>query len=223
MQVQVWGSHMKKLVIVTAIAALGFGTAANAADLGIVHTAAPAAYIAPAAFNWTGFYIGLNGGAGAAQSSVLGIDLFDANGGFGGLQAGYNHDLGGVVFGVEADVQLSGIKNDDALPGVIPPVTGQIDSFGTVRARVGLPVDRFMPYITGGLAWANARLENPLVKETDTYMGWTIGGGVEVAVTDNITIKGEYLYIDYGGAKFSGPFDFDLTSHVARVGLNYKF
>lgn len=157
------------------------------------------------------------------QSGRAATDFFDANGGFGGLQAGYNHDLGGVVLGVEADVQLSGIKNDDIFPGLVPPVTGQIDSFGTVRARVGLPIDRFMPYITGGLAWANARMEDPGLKETDTYTGWTIGGGVEVAVTDNITIKGEYLYIDYGGAKFATPIDFDLTSHVARVGLNYKF
>ncbi|KKC40885.1 hypothetical protein WH87_01570 [Devosia epidermidihirudinis] len=208
---------MNKTALVVALAAFGFSGAASAADLGVVNTNAPAAYLAPAAFDWTGFYAGVNGGYGQADVFFAGNKMFDGEGAFGGVQVGYNHDFGGFVFGVEADAQLSGIKNE-RFGG-----TYALDNFGTVRARAGFAVDRFLPYVTGGLSWANVTASNAALSVQDTYVGWAAGAGVEVAVTDNISVKGEYLYLDLGGAKFAGNIAADLSAHIARVGLNYKF
>lgn len=205
---------MKNIAILGAVVALGFGGAAHAADLGVVQ--APATYSSASQFDWTGFYAGINGGYGWADVSVAGFKLMDGEGTFGGLQVGYNHDFGDFVFGVEADAQLSGIKDNGGFAYTL-------DNFGTVRARAGWSVDRFLPYVTGGLSWGNATAVGA-PQEHETYIGWAAGAGLEVAVTEQLSVKGEYLYLDFGGAGFgAGGLDLDLKAHVVRAGLNYKF
>jgi outer membrane immunogenic protein len=59
-------------------------------------------------------------------------------------------------------------------------------------------------------------------------VGWTIGGGVEFAATDNITLKAEYLYADFGKASFAGPAglaaaDVTTKASIVRTGVNFKF
>ncbi|QMW61517.1 outer membrane protein [Devosia sp. MC521] len=171
----------------------------------------------------TGLYAGANVGLGSGDVYWIGSHQFNFKGAFAGVQAGYNHDLGGLVIGAEADIQLSGIINKDTSPGRTPAVTSRIENFGSARARVGVAIDRVMPFVSGGFAWANVSLEDVTRKETEFYTGWTVGGGVEVALTDNITAKGEYFYAKFGSKQFGTGYDFDLESHVARVGLNYKF
>lgn len=179
----------------------------------------------------------------------------DPDGWFGGFQAGYNYQFyNNVVLGVEADVQFADMKDtytfgytvtddtdiagDDADFGVFGQYTTKIDAFGTIRARLGYAMDRFLPYITGGLAWANVKVSGEtVVADTneidawsgsfkDTYWGWAIGGGVEYAFTDNWTMKAEYIYSDLGSTSFSGLFDsndLDFSIQTLKVGVNYKF
>lgn len=217
---------MNKIALVAVIAALGFNTSAMAADLGVINVAQPAAFDAPAAYDWTGFYAGLNAGYGWAAVQVGGLTFNDGKGILGGAQVGFNYDFSGFVLGAEADFQLSDINYEQT---VALGVTGRtaIDNFGTLRARAGVSVDRFLPYITGGLAWANASISasggGASVNVKDSYVGWTIGAGLEYAVTDNISVKGEYLYTDFGAADFGTGINLNLTSHVARVGVNYQF
>jgi outer membrane immunogenic protein len=114
----------------------------------------------------------------------------------------------------------------------------KITALGTVRGRAGYAVDRFLPYITGGFAWANA--ESGLGFETnmpnsqvftrtgsDVFTGWTVGAGLEYAVTNNITAKAEYLYADLGSKDLEivgFPLKADLSSlQTVKFGLNYKF
>lgn len=176
-------------------------------------------------FEWSGFYAGANVGYGWAQIESGGFMFDELEGVFGGIQIGYNYDFGGFVLGAEADVQLSNISYEEDILGA----TGRlaIDTFGTIRARGGIVVDRFLPYVTGGLAWANASgsltAGGATLEVDDSYVGWTAGLGAEYAVTHNVTIKAEYLFIDFGDADFDTGVDVGLTTHVVRTGVNFLF
>ena len=97
---------------------------------------------------------------------------------------------------------------------------------GTARLRAGYAIDRLLIYGTGGLAWANYKLydNNGAVEVTKntTRAGWTLGAGAEYAIAQNISVKGEYLYADYGRVNV-GDSRQSLTDHLVRVGVNYKF
>jgi outer membrane immunogenic protein len=138
-----------------------------------------------------------------------------------------------------------------AIPLAAAPVTGGIshhlDWFGTLRLRAGYTVTpRILAYVTGGLAYGHFDTDGVLtgfnafgVATSTTFSGstwqagWTIGGGIEAHVTGNWTAKVEYLYMDFGSISHSAVvlnappnrvvFDTDITDHVLRVGLNYKF
>lgn len=216
---------MKKLVI-TSFATVLLAGSAFAADLGYINQPAPVAYTSHvSAMDWTGFYAGVNAGYGWASAESLGVTADDGRGLFGGAQIGYNHDFGGFVLGLEADLQLSDIHYEETVSGV----TGRtaIDNFGTVRARAGIAVDRFLPYVTGGFAWGNAAISlssgGTTLSLDDTYKGWTVGAGAEYAVLDNVSIKGEYLYTDFGAADFGSGVDINLKSHAVRAGVNFHF
>ena len=224
-------------------------------------------------FNWTGFYVGANAGVAVGEAdTVTGIDStifgtpvnrpvygaamspsFNPHGFSGGLQAGYNAQIGHVVLGGEVDFGAMRL-DDSAAVSVAPPASVTLTSLTsvktdwlfTVRTRVGFAADRLLVYSTGGLAMTNFKyaqfnIFDPACggtgcNETGTSSswkaGWTIGGGFELALTSNVTVKGEYLYADFGSVRTTGfdaainqPFNHhaDLTAHVARFGVNYKF
>lgn len=219
---------MNKFAFAAAFAALSV-TTVSAADLSTPFKPAAAVYSPASAFNWSGFYAGANVGYGWADMTAGGPTQ-RLQGLLGGVQVGYNHDLGGVVLGLEGDLQLSGVKHTAALGA--SSGTFSIDQFGTLRGRVGLAADRFLPYVTGGLAVANNHIAISGVgvnyDESKVSVGWTIGGGVEFAATDNITLKAEYLYADFGKANFAGPAglaaaDVTTKASIVRTGVNFKF
>ncbi len=205
---------------------------AAAADLPIVQ---PYAAAAPVVHNWTGFYLGANVGYGWGDADLTfgGVGSSgDYDGFIGGLQAGYNHQFaGGIVVGLEADIQLSGVDYSRDFGGVV--IGSELNYFGTARARLGYAFDRFLPYITGGVAFGQNEADFSFlgitVSDDNTHFGWTIGAGLEVAVTQNVSIKGEYLYVDFedktyfGNGILGGSFNAGADLHIARVGVNYKF
>ncbi|OAF06993.1 hypothetical protein AYJ54_18200 [Bradyrhizobium centrolobii] len=179
---------MKNLFSTTiAFAFLTVGSA-GAADL----SAAPvykAPVVAPAAFSWTGWYVGVNAGwawndstdtitaaNAAAQGFVTFSDIatslpLSSNGFIGGGQAGYNWQVTPMwVLGFESDIQWADIKKTVSLPGPNDPsriMTGseKLDWFGTVRGRVGVaPWDRSLLYVTGGLAYGQVNLSTALTR-----------------------------------------------------------
>lgn len=196
-----------------------FSSAAYAADT-VAHEADDLSV------NWTGGYVGVHAGYG--WGTVLDVNNpnateQDIDGGFGGIQAGYNHQFSNnVVLGVEADVSLGNVSG--AFDGrTISVYNGyytedEITALGTLRARLGYSAGRFLPFVTGGLAWANvdhmlgcdrARVVGaPLpptgcatkfeTSKSDIAVGWTVGAGAEYALTDKWSLKGEYLYTDLG-------------------------
>ena len=220
-------------VLLSTISLLALSVAsASAADIPRPGTM----YKAPVAvqmYNWTGGYIGLNAGYGWGRSDwgFFGADA-DPSGALVGLTLGYNWQGMGSpwVFGLEGDINWSDIKG--GFTSVACPFGCQIKTewFGTARGRVGYAMDRFMPYVTGGVAFGDvsARI-NGISTTSDINVGWTVGAGLEGALAPNWTAKIEYLYMDLGDTNCNVlacgriASNIDFTSHIVRAGLNYQF
>ena len=262
---------MKKLTAhVTAISLLCAGSAI-AADIRMPMKAAPAP--APIAYNWTGLYVGghagygwmdsadrvsdVTGSAFVASGSIASSIPLDPGGFIGGGQIGYNWQVTPMwVIGLEADISWTDFDETASRPGPADPsrvltAHQKLDSFGTVRGRLGLtPANGWLAYVTGGLAYGRGSLSTALTRTTgagcagganncqqgsvsDTLTGWTVGGGLEWAVANNWTMKAEYLYFDLGSVShlMTDPFfpattfsaSADFKGSIARVGLNYRF
>ncbi|MBD0413929.1 outer membrane protein [Oryzicola mucosus] len=242
---------MKKFLIASSFL-VAFAGQAMAADA-VVYEPSPAPEVVPAGFVWTGGYVGINGGYGGGNAdhpfwadngseTLTGSLDFTSSGFLGGAQLGYNYQMDRFVVGVEADIQAANVKGEGSLSLNSPALSGNLEVgtelkwFGTIRGRLGYAAtDRFLVYGTGGAAYGETKsyalLNGDGVSEKSKKWGWTVGGGAEYAVTDNITFKTEYLYTDLGSDNlFSGSvfgadasIDRDFTFHTVRAGINYKF
>ena len=219
-------------VLLTTISLLAFtATVAVAADLPRQMPAKAPAMV-PVGYNWTGFYLGINGGYGWGRSNW---DAFatttDVSGWMAGLTAGYNWQAMGSpwVFGLEGDIDWSNIKGSTTVNCAVGCETKNT-WLSTVRGRVGYAWDRFLPYFTGGLAVGGVEANRAgFTGDSETRAGWTIGGGVEFALAPQWSAKVEYLYVDLGSfdcgtrcGAFS-PDNVSFTSSLVRGGINYKF
>jgi outer membrane immunogenic protein len=201
-----------------AIAALlGIAGTASAADMSRPMPVKAPAYVAPY-YNWTGFYAGINGGGGWGSTGNI-----NTSGGLFGGQLGYNWQSGQAVFGIETDLQWSGIDGSGVVGAV--PVSGGSDWFGTVRGRLGYAWDRTLLYATGGLAYGNVNVTSPFQSVDTTKTGWALGGGVEFALAGPWTAKVEYLHVDLGSQTILTPAanSFSVNADIVRAGLNYRF
>jgi outer membrane immunogenic protein len=238
-----------RIHLLTACAALGLASlqAASAADLPgrmmppPMPSPIPAPYYMPF-FSWAGPYIGANLGYGWGKSdgriTINGIGSGpisgESNGFLGGLQAGYNAQLGSFVVGLETDFQLSMIKGDvTGSPGTAR-LTGESKEpwFGTFRGRFGYASERWLMYLTGGALYGEAQRSgtvsgNGSFDTSASYWTWTFGGGAETSVGDRWTVKLEYLYVgtpsDVPSPPHTSATSGDVTSHIMRTGLNYRF
>lgn len=237
-----------------AIAALVMLAAGSASAADLPMEAPPV--VAVPGFSWTGAYVG--GAIGYAFSDLkarnrnaLGGDLFsvteDVDSVTGSAFVGYNHQFDSIVVGAEADISIGdfGGKTRGACPAAgaftFSCKANADDLFGTIRGRVGFAFDRFLVFGTGGLAIGSEvdfRRTSPFgapfdftKKESGTRYGYTLGAGVDHAVTDNIIVRGEYQYVDFGTEKLnlsntiggtqSVRIEQDL--HLLRAGVAYKF
>jgi outer membrane immunogenic protein len=229
---------MKRFLLVGAVTLVALGQAlsqALAADLPEPNAPrAPARYIPPPPpplYSWGGIYIGINGGYGFGNSewSNASNDTgnFNLNGGVVGGTIGANYQMGQFVMGVEADGDWSDISGSTTTDCGGPCQTSN-DWLGTVRGRLGVAWDRVLFYGTAGGAGGNVKASVTGTGSTEkTEFGWTAGGGLEVGITDNLTAKVEYLFVDLsnGSCDFCGPpagnVKFDTS--LIRAGLNFKF
>jgi outer membrane immunogenic protein len=225
-------------------------------------------------FSWTGFYVGANVGvlwddsshslspSGSFLTDPLTVPTnslrtttgdLDATSLTGGVQVGYNHQMGMLVVGIESDFNGAGSRANDAVVAGLPaPLAGtmthrvdeKLEWFGTLRGRVGIADARWLVYATGGWAYGHVKSSTNVQfsQDGDTYRssfsdtrsGWAAGGGFEYAFRNNWTVKGEVLWMDLGKVSYVSPertiypgysytTHLDLNEVVARVGLNYKF
>jgi outer membrane immunogenic protein len=218
------------------LAAIGFlscaaALPASAADLprSSVPYKAPA-YVAQ--YNWTGFYLGINGGVSWGDSNWSGFGVSNSpSGGMVGGTVGYNWQGPGSpwVFGLEGDIDWANLSDSTVCGGLT--CRTRTDWFGTARGRVGYAFDRFLPYFTGGAAFGEIKTSRTgFVGASDTNVGWTVGAGIEGAIADRWTAKIEYLYADLGSVSCSTiacggvlATNVDHQLNILRAGLNYRF
>jgi outer membrane immunogenic protein len=212
---------MRKFLAIAAV--LATTTAALSADL-------PSSYppsngpAAPVAFTWQGLYLGASGGYGWG-TSYYSSDL-NLKGPTAGGQIGFNAQWSMLVIGVEASGNWANITQTIGNPALVG-ATDTIKAYGTVHTRLGVAVDHFLIYSLGGVAFAQNQLSvslfNNTASDTQTHMGFVIGGGAEYAMTNNLIIRGEYQYADFGSQNY---FNNNIASgkvqvSTVKVGLNY--
>lgn len=158
---------MKKLLVATAALAI-LSPAAFAADAVIYEPVAQPAPERFVGYDWSGGYVGAHVGYGWGKTRDIDHPRpadspeKELRGALGGIQAGYNWQFGNnIVFGAEADITFSGVKKNWDGSVISASSTyytkDEIGTNGTIRARLGYAVDRFMPYVTGGVALANLK------------------------------------------------------------------
>jgi outer membrane immunogenic protein len=181
----------------------------------------PAPYPQPTS-SWTGFYLGVNGGAGWGTSSssadialaglttTLPIASQGTAGWLGGVTAGYNFQAGVVVFGIEGDFDWADIEGNTSCLVVFNCNVKQ-DWVGDIAGRIGVaPVSNLLMYVKGGVAWADTKYNfgNSFTagvatvsitgNASDTRTGGMLGMGVEYAFMAHWSAKIEYDFIDFG-------------------------
>jgi outer membrane immunogenic protein len=207
--------RVRAVVAFVALSAAPF--AAQAADAPVVNPLDVA--IANSAHDWAGAYVGINGGYAWGDFDTSAGD-FSGEDALGGFQIGYNKQLGSVVIGVEGDVQAS------AIDGASGGTSTSLDWFSTARGRVGYAFDSTLLYGTAGLAVGGVEASTAGGSDDKTLVGIAAGAGIEQAMTDNLSLKAEYLYVDTenktfdtGGTNTNAEWD----GHVMRFGANLKF
>ncbi len=231
---------MKRILLATAAFAILGAASASAADLAArPYTKAPPMPVA-VGYNWSGFYAGVMGGYG--WSDRVRVDGFvlqsnDIKGGFGGGTVGYNWAIpgGNWLWGLEVDAAASDIKYSESGTILLVPYAfeDKIRSFGSVTGRLGVTAGAALFYAKGGYAWADNRISLNVgtagFTESKVHSGWTVGGGVEYMFAPNWSLKGEYMYADYGNENYLRAFapatgvDLGVTTHTVKGGINYHF
>lgn len=195
---------------------------AVAADIGAVEPLPipEAAVVAEPANDWSGFYLGalLGYSWGDADTDLVG-DV-EAEGIDGGGYAGVTWQFGNLVIGGEADIMASGLEGSSAGVSVDQGLNGSL------RARAGIALDRFLLYGTAGGAVSDVELSGVGGSDEQILWGWTAGAGAEAMVFNNVTARVEYRYTDYADETFTlgGPaVESDLSTHSVRAGVGVQF
>ncbi|MET4293344.1 outer membrane immunogenic protein [Bradyrhizobium sp. LB8.2] len=232
---------MNKNLLLAAVSLIALGAAAPAvaADLAArPYTKAPA--MVAAIYDWSGFYIGVNGGGGSSHATwdLVGFGRdgsHDATGGTVGGQIGYRMQSGQWVFGVEGQGNWADFSGSHV--GAISGFTNnaKIDSFGLITGQVGYAWNNVLLYVKGGAAVVGTKYDASLggvslASANDTRWGGTVGAGLEFGFAPNWSVGAEYNHIFLGGndQNLTGGFGV-LPVHVKQdvdmglVRLNYKF
>ncbi|MFZ0494770.1 MAG: outer membrane protein [Methylocella sp.] len=237
------------------------GSAAFAADL--PSRAPPPVYLPPPPiFTWTGIYIGGQIGYawGTGTNQFNGFDPFfgpegallnssvggTPNGVIGGAHVGYQYQINQWVIGLEGSVDGTSLSNTGVATfpdGSTLTANSTADIQGSIRGKLGVAWDRALIYATGGVAFGGFNTNLSLVapdvpffasiNRSNTRVGWTVGGGIEYAITNNWWVQAEYRFTDFGSindGQFAGePADFFLNGHrriqqnQVQVGFSYRF
>jgi outer membrane immunogenic protein len=202
-----------------------------------VKSAAPA--LAPV-YDWTGFYLGINGGGSWGRAPWTSdpdatAGTATVSSGLVGGTIGYNaQNLGPFVFGGEFDFDWRSmnatIPAASCVSVVGTPCEFKSDWLSTARLRFGYAVDRFLPYVTAGVSIGDVTqgiVGEPLGSAKSVSFNWTAGAGLEFVVSGPWTAKLEYLYVNHTNTACNaecngGPIHMGLNENIFRMGLNYR-
>ncbi len=235
---------MSRRTVAVFFGVLGFVAPVRAGDAGQTEVAPPAS---PPQISWSGFYVGVDGGFGssvrapALQGDWPGVATerlaaSSMSGGLGGMQAGYNWQgllAEGLVLGIEGDLDYDkmGATLAGVGPGAIEARTS-LNSFGTLRGRVGYAWDRVLLYATAGVAFGD--IENTLfykaspgqafsVDAEATKIGYAAGGGVGLSLTPKWSLKVDYELLHLEGFSASGSAGDGTNTAVRTTDLGHDY
>ena len=147
-----------------------------------------------------------------------------ADGPTGGVLVGYNVDMGDYILGIEADTSFGDLSNSTVIGGI---GNVRVSNHGqhTLRARAGMDIGTGLLYATGGLAMSDIWLTAGGVQDKNFLWGGVVGAGYEAKVTDNITLRAEYLYAVYAEETYqlTAPVSVEYETHGVRAGVAWQF
>lgn len=180
-------------------------------------------FVAPPADDWSGLYLGGHAGYAWGDVDADGDDA-DIEGFLGGALIGYNIQSDSLVFGIEADFGFADVDGKDFNSA---DLSYDLKSNGHLRGRLGMDMDMFMPFIAAGLAAGRFEVSEQVgpVSDTNTLWGFTIGAGLDVKASENLIVRAEYLYDDYGSKNFDvySGVDVGFDTHTIRGALIWQF
>jgi outer membrane immunogenic protein len=242
-----------------------FAAAASLASSAFAAEPAPTPPPPVPIFTWTGLYLGGQIGYGWRNDNIYytGFDPATGNpfsasvssspgGVIGGAHVGFNYQIdkpgGGFVLGLEGSVDGTSLSNTvaaglGAFEGGSVTASTNTDIQGSIRGRFGIAWDRLLAYATGGVAFGgfntNYAISAPAFfgssSFSNTRVGWTAGGGIDYAVTNNWSVFAEYRYTDFGtlgntqlaaaALPAGGALSVSrtLSQSQVQVGFSYKF
>jgi outer membrane immunogenic protein len=205
---------------------------------------APPAFAPPRAYNWTGVYVGVNGGGGWGRSHWVSTPdgaaaNYSLSGGLVGGTLGYNLQAGTSSFVLGGEVDLAWTNSKGTVPPVVvaaipiscvPNCEITNPWLATARLRFGYSFDWILPYVTAGVAIG--RLEAniagiPMGRQSVNNLSWTVGAGVEIVISGPWTVKLEYLHADLSGiscdmACGASTVSINANENIIRAGLNFR-
>ncbi|UXT41836.1 porin family protein [Agrobacterium tumefaciens] len=204
----------KSLVAVTIVVAVAGN--AHAAGLTNYNTQQSFEYGSPPAFSWGGAYVGVHGGVASPKFNPLA----SGRGLTGGVQAGYNFQFGSGVVG--AELEGSYLGNEARVPN------GRLrERFrGAAKMKAGVALDQTLVYGTAGLTTTKFKDGNGVTGPDGWKQGYLVGAGVEQSFGGGLSAKFEYNYVSTGNVATttaSGKSKTDVSDHVIKAGLNYRF
>jgi outer membrane immunogenic protein len=237
---------MKKFLLGTVgLLALGIAAPASAADLAArPYTKAPPVYVAPI-YDWSGFYIGGNGGWGQVRNCVDFLGVTDGcrerSGGLVGGQLGYRWQASQWVFGLEAQGDWADLSNQRV--SLINPLFStrtKTDGIGLFTGQIGYAWNASLLYVKGGAAVTSTRFsilstitDSELAAASATRWGGTVGVGWEYGFAPNWSAGIEYDHLFMGDSNNSfsvnavpAAFLNDRISQdvdMVTLRINYKF
>lgn len=210
--------------------------------------------------DWSGVYLGFSGGVIGPDTTIVDLDdsVFDDEGVLAdlsdisalyGIQAGIRRQFGNAVIGLEADFSGTNydetLRFDDFANDTTPDhfASASMNWLSTIRAKAGLAYGNTLIYVTGGVALAEVEFcatddgdgcqgtSSEEVSGNEVFAGFAVGSGVEIRLTDSLSVKTEYLYVDLERKVFVVPqvgndderISVDVNMHIFRAGLNYSF
>jgi opacity protein-like surface antigen len=247
------------LLVGFVVAASASATAASAADLPVPAPAYTPPVYRPVIYDWTGIYGGANVGAGLLEDQVTTTTttLLEPAGTqtklspfsvIAGAQAGFNYQIQQIVLGAEGTFTWSNISGTETAASPIPTVSETSIStprwYATATGKFGFAANDFLFYAKGGAAWMNVNYTQSVTTGlggissqtiTDTRSGFTVGGGFEFGMTENLSLRVEYDYLNFGTKTYTFanlntaplplvlPVAIRSSTSLITAGINYRF
>jgi outer membrane immunogenic protein len=220
-------NKLKTIALVSLMSSAALATSANANDNA-------------QEYNWEGAYIGitashLEGTSRQDNSAGATTGNYDIDGGFYGLLAGYNKDIGNnFILGFEGDIAF-GKAEGTTINTCTLVCYSEINYLANIRTRLGYTYNNIMPFISAGISIAETEagtagtLAGQELHGENDEVGFNIGAGVDTKINENITLRFEYSHVDLGDSSYfipsagqTGTVPFD-NNDIFRVAVTYSF